>query len=130
MSRLPISESDAAEKRAEALQGRKEHKAAGKPLPWYLSMTCPACGGDWEQGGRYVPHAEDCWKYRKEREQQDRERAALSRPEAPMPISVLSDPHADWDCPCDRCENARRRALARAFGPMPGLAPKDRGGIE
>jgi hypothetical protein len=57
--------------------------------------------------------------------EQDAERAALSSLAAPVPIPVVRDPHSDWDCPCDRCENARRRALARAFGPMPGLRPKD-----
>jgi hypothetical protein len=62
--------------------------------------------------------------------EQDAERAPLSSLAAPVSIPVVRDPHSDWDCPCDRCENARRRALARAFGPMPGLAPKDRGGIE
>lgn len=67
----------AAAKRAEALKAG----IGGGPL----SFVCPRCGGDWHAGTKYVPHAEDCPKYLRERQEQDAERAALADVRAPFP---------------------------------------------
>lgn len=105
-----------AAKRAEALKAG----IGGGPL----SFVCPRCGGDFKTGNTYIPHAEDCPKYQREREQEDKERAALSRSAAPFQI----DSTHEWDCPCDGCENDRRKALTRilrrAGQRSDGLAPK------
>lgn len=99
-------------------------------------MSLDRCGecrhGYW--GSQWVPHLSSCERGRWRRpapeprvifltpptpEQQDAEAAALRRIGAPVPV-----PNVDWDCPCDPCEDARRKAIKRAGVNIPGLSPK------